>query len=146
MPCGHGGYCGGCARTLLKQWQSNRHCPICRAELTAVAKVDLNTRVGAAGKVLEGSVAQGRATRGSTGAETAAASNMLPGSLEMEEFVARLRSARRRIERRQGARSGAEASAAVRLDRDPDPPETIRGPGASVLLSDAMAASRTVYL
>jgi hypothetical protein len=56
LPCGHGGYCGACAHTLLLQPHRSRLCPICRARLGSVAKIDLNIAIGAPGNVLEASV------------------------------------------------------------------------------------------
>lgn len=56
LPCGHGGYCGSCAHTLLYQPNRARLCPICRARLGSIAKVDLGTAIGASANVLEASV------------------------------------------------------------------------------------------
>ena len=58
LPCGHGGYCGGCAHTLLKQARRTRLCPICRAALRAAARVHLSTPVGEEGDVLDHSTAR----------------------------------------------------------------------------------------
>ena len=56
LPCGHGGYCGGCAHRLLKYPPSSRLCPVCRAKLGGVAKVSLATPIGTEGQVLEAAV------------------------------------------------------------------------------------------
>jgi Zinc finger, C3HC4 type (RING finger) len=56
LPCGHAGYCGACADALLYSPNRFRLCPICRASLGSVARVDLNTDIGSAGNVLEASV------------------------------------------------------------------------------------------
>ena len=56
LPCGHGGYCGGCAHTLLKHPPPSRLCPVCRAQLGGIAKVHLGTPIGTEGEVLEASV------------------------------------------------------------------------------------------
>ena len=56
MPCGHGGYCGACAQTLLKHRKAKRVCPMCRTTLSAVAKTDIATPVGQQSEVLKCSV------------------------------------------------------------------------------------------
>ncbi|NJR43614.1 MAG: RING-HC finger protein, partial [Akkermansiaceae bacterium] len=56
LPCGHGGYCGDCAHTLLGYRPPKRVCPMCRTSLTSVAKVTLSTPIGAEAEVLESSV------------------------------------------------------------------------------------------
>lgn len=45
LNCGHGGYCGTCAYKVLSA--RSALCPVCRAELSAVGKVPLDTPVGA---------------------------------------------------------------------------------------------------
>ena len=53
LPCGHGGYCGDCARTLLSHEEPNPTsvCPMCRCEVTTIARVHLSTPVGCQGDV-----------------------------------------------------------------------------------------------
>lgn len=53
MPCGHGGNCHACAQKLMTQHPRMRHCPICRAKITSVCKVALDTSIGTTGNVLE---------------------------------------------------------------------------------------------
>lgn len=53
VPCGHGGYCHKCAHTLHTHPAASRLCPICRAGLSAVVKVPLDTPVGSATDVLQ---------------------------------------------------------------------------------------------
>lgn len=58
LNCGHGGYCGACAKTLLDLRSKKRLCPICRASISAIAKVSLSTPVGGEAEVLESAVAK----------------------------------------------------------------------------------------
>ena len=58
LPCGHGGYCGECAHTLITLPPAQRLCPICRSELQIISKVQLSTPVGAQADVLEAAVAK----------------------------------------------------------------------------------------
>lgn len=56
LPCGHSGYCGGCAQSLFRssaEGISCGQCPVCRAPLTAVVRVPVDTPVGSSGNILE---------------------------------------------------------------------------------------------
>jgi hypothetical protein len=44
MPCGHGGYCRACAHKVYVR--PPNLCAMCRARLTAVVKVSMDTPVG----------------------------------------------------------------------------------------------------
>ena len=57
VPCGHGGYCSKCAHTLLAHRPAARLCPICRAGLSAVVKIHLDTPIGSSTDVLQASSA-----------------------------------------------------------------------------------------
>ena len=58
IPCGHGGYCGACARTLLTlgEPKSTGVCPICRGDITSAVQIHLSTPVGAEGEALDAAV------------------------------------------------------------------------------------------
>ena len=47
VPCGHGGFCGGCPYRLLSQHTPQRACPLCRNQLTSIVKVPLDAEIGA---------------------------------------------------------------------------------------------------
>lgn len=56
LSCGHGGYCPPCAHTLLCNTSPvARVCPICRAPISAVVRVLLDTPIGSTGRVLNAS-------------------------------------------------------------------------------------------
>lgn len=61
LPCGHGGYCSSCARTLLSLPLASRLCPVCRTGLKTIADVSLDTPIGGVSKVLRGFGARGMA-------------------------------------------------------------------------------------
>lgn len=61
LPCGHGGYCSSCARTLLSLPLPSRLCPVCRTGLKSIADVSLDTPIGGVSKVLRGFGARGMA-------------------------------------------------------------------------------------
>lgn len=52
VPCGHGGYCQQCAHKVLTNPIATRLCPICRAGLSAIVKVSLDTPMRGQAKVL----------------------------------------------------------------------------------------------
>lgn len=52
VPCGHGGFCGGCAHKLLSQASPARRCPLCRVQLTSIVKVPVDTKMGSQIRVL----------------------------------------------------------------------------------------------
>lgn len=69
LPCGHSGYCGDCAQSLFRssaEGNSCGQCPVCRAPLTAVVRVPVDTPVGCSGVILE--VSAGGFTDGGGGA------------------------------------------------------------------------------
>ena len=61
LPCGHGGFCCVCAQTLLRKPPPAGNCTICKRSVSQVSKVDMQTAVGSAGKVLESSASQSSA-------------------------------------------------------------------------------------
>lgn len=58
IPCGHGGYCGACSRTLLTLGASKSTgvCPICRGDITSAVQIHLSTPIGAEGHVFDAAV------------------------------------------------------------------------------------------
>ena len=79
LPCGHGGYCGGCAHSFLSLPPPARLCPICRAALTRAVKVPMNTEIGA---VVDVDMAQGAAQMSSSAVPSAG-----PGDGGTNHFV-----------------------------------------------------------
>lgn len=73
LPCGHSGYCGACAQSLFANSAGDAscgQCPVCRAPLTAVVKVPVDTPVGSSGNILEVSAGSFGATGISAGGGT----------------------------------------------------------------------------
>ena len=105
--------------------------------------------MGCAGKVLDASVAEGSTTMAQPDPELSGARDLLPGSREMEELAARLRSASRRRERERRQRAGGTVQgvqgALEGLSLQPTREPSVSD-GVPVSLSGAMAGARTVYL